>query len=193
MPKMIIKASGQKEPFNTKKFQNSLKRAGASDKTIEKLIRKIKKIPTLKTTQQIYYFALEELKKYSRPVAARYKIKEALQNLGPSGFPFEKFVAQLFEYQGYKAKNNVFIDGFCVDHEVDVVAQKDNKNYMVEAKFHQRQDLKTDVKVTLYVQARFEDILKNGKLIQSMAMNFINRGLLPTLNLPLKQLDMLPA
>lgn len=160
MTKMVIKASGKKEPFDIEKFRTSLKRAGAADKTIDTLAQDIKKMPELNTTQQIYYYALEQLKKESQPVAARYKVKEALRELGPSGFPFEKFVAQIFEYQGYKTQVGIFVEGFCVEHEVDVVAEKENKHYMIEAKFHSRQDMKTDVKVTLYVQARFEDVKK---------------------------------
>lgn len=160
MAKYVIKASGQTEPFNIEKFRTSLKRSGATKSIIDKLAHEIQRKPELKTTQQIYYFALEQLKKENRPVAARYKIKEALRELGPSGFPFERFIAKLFEYQGFNTKVDIFLTGFCVDHEIDVLAEKKDKHYMFEVKFHSRATIKTDVKVTLYVQARYEDLKK---------------------------------
>jgi hypothetical protein len=50
------------------------------------------------------------------------------------------------------------VQGKCVDHEVDVVTEKDGLKTYVEAKFHNAAGFKTDLKVVLYVQARVEDI-----------------------------------
>ena len=49
--------------------------------------------------------------------------------------------------------------GFCVDHEIDVIAQKDHTHILMECKFHNSQQLKTDFKVVLYVKARFDDLM----------------------------------
>ncbi len=167
MAKYITKSSGKKELFNVKKFTRSLLRAGASQDLAKKLAKDILKQENLKTTYNIYRYALTQLGKESRPVAARYNLKNALVQLGPSGFPFEKFVAQLFNYQGYQTSVGQFVEGYCVGHEIDVVAQKDNKHFMVEVKFHNRHGLKSDVKVALYVQARFQDIKKKWELDHS--------------------------
>jgi hypothetical protein len=94
--------------------------------------------------------------------------------LGPSGFPFEKFVAELLKNQGYEVSTNNILQGVCVKHEVDVVAKKENKEFIVECKYHNQQGIRSDVKVSLYVHARFQDISKKPK------NNSIHQGWLVT-------------
>jgi hypothetical protein len=50
-----------------------------------------------------------------------------------------------------------------VTHEIDVVAEKSDERILVEAKFHNSSEIKSDVKVALYVAARFLDIEKRIK------------------------------
>jgi hypothetical protein len=52
------------------------------------------------------------------------------------------------------------VQGACVEHEIDVIAEKSGERIMVEAKYHNQPDNRSDVKVALYVHARFEDIKK---------------------------------
>jgi len=78
--------------------------------------------------------------------------------LGPSGFPFEKFVGKLFKFEGYKTEVGVIVQGNCVQHEVDVIAQKDNKHYMIECKYHSDQGRFCNVKIPLYIHSRFLDV-----------------------------------
>ncbi|MCK5632249.1 restriction endonuclease [bacterium] len=156
----IIKSSGQQELFDIKKFRRSLLKAGASRTLIGKVVREIKKRDDLRSTKDIYEFAIDFLDKTDRPIAARYNLKRALMDLGPAGFPFEKFIAEVFRAQGYDVEIGKIINGICVNHEVDVSAQKDQKHYMIECKFHNRRNLKSDVKVALYIKARFDDIKK---------------------------------
>ena len=159
----IIKASGEKELFDIRKFRRSLQKSGASRGLIEKIVRDIKKQPNLRSTKDIYEYALDYLDKTDRPIAARYNLKRALMDLGPAGFPFEKFIAELFRAQGYAVEMNKIISGICVDHEVDVSAQKGGEHFMIECKFHNRRGLKSDVKVALHTKARFDDIEKKWK------------------------------
>lgn len=156
----IIKSSGEKELFDIRKFRRSLFRSGASNKLISEIVRELKKRTDLRSTKDIYEFALDYLHKTDRPLAARYNLKRALMDLGPAGYPFEQFIAQLFKAQKYKIEQNNILPGKCVDHEVDVVAQKDDKHYIIECKFHNRRGLKSDVKVALYIKERFDDIRK---------------------------------
>lgn len=79
-------------------------------------------------------------------------------SLGPTGFPFEKFVAGLLQNYGYKTKVGKVIRGKCVDHEIDIVAEKDGKRCMVECKYHNALGIYTDLKVALYTHARFLDL-----------------------------------
>ena len=163
----VKKSSGQEEPFNIKKFKHSLKKAGASSAIIEQLIKDVLEHPELDTTYKLYEYAFDHLKKVDRPTAARYSLKSALYELGPEGFYFERFVAELFKAQGYITQVGQILTGRCVDHEVDVLIENDHQKMMVECKFHNRRGLKTDVKVTLYIKARFTDLSEHWKSLPS--------------------------
>ena len=157
----VIKTSGEREPFSLTKLRRSLVRSGADDATTEMVIAHI--IPELHDgmkTAAIYKHAFSLLKKSKYPVAVRYSLRKAVMELGPSGFPFEKFVAEVLRGKGYTAQTGVILPGFCVSHEVDVLMEKDNRHIFAECKFHNQQGIKTDVKVALYVHARFRDLRK---------------------------------
>ena len=160
-PIYVLKANGDRELFDVKKLEYSLKRAGASSRSAEQTISHIKEglTPDI-TTHQIYQHAFELLHKEEKPVAFKYSLKRAIMELGPSGFPFEDFVAEIFRAKGFEAETGKIIRGFCVEHEVDVVAWNEEKLIMVEAKFHNELGVKSDLKIALYVKARFEDLSK---------------------------------
>jgi len=75
--------------------------------------------------------------------------------LGPTGYPFERFIGAILEHQGYRVEIGIFAKGHCVMHEVDVIADMDDLRYMVECKFHNRQAHNSDVKVPLYTLPLF--------------------------------------
>ena len=157
----IQKYSGETELFNIKKFTVSLQRAGASKALIEQLVLEITALPSLRTTKDIYEFALSRLHEKNPVIAAHYNVKRALLDFGPSGFPFEHYVAALFSAQGYVTKTHSIVRGACVEHELDVIAVKGNEHLMIECKFHNEQGLVCDIKVPLYIKARFDDVSKN--------------------------------
>jgi Holliday junction resolvase-like predicted endonuclease len=105
-------------------------------------------------------------------MAARYKLKHAIMELGPSGFPFEQFVAELLKHKGYKTQVGVIVKGHCVNHEVDVIAEKDKHHFMIECKFHNRQGYSSDVKIPLYIQSRFLDVETSWKQLDGHAEKF---------------------
>lgn len=144
------------------KLMHSLKRSGADETTSKQIVDTIL-IDAYDgiSTQEIYKRAFQELRQHSRHQAARYKLKHAIMELGPSGYPFEVFIGKIFEQQEYKVKTAQFVQGECVKHEVDVVAQKNNRLLFGECKFHNRPGIKCDVKIPLYVHSRFRDI-ENG-------------------------------
>jgi len=156
----VTKISGHKELFDAEKFARSLTLSGASKETIEQLLADIEKDPYLRSTKKIYAYALDTLQSKNPVVADRYNIKRALLELGPAGFPFERFVAALFEAQGYHIKTDQIIPGFCVDHEIDIMINEGKSHAIVECKYHNKQHIKTDVKVALYTKARFDDVMK---------------------------------
>ncbi|MES2088109.1 MAG: ATP cone domain-containing protein [Patescibacteria group bacterium] len=155
----IVKTNGSKEPFQNSKLEASLRKAGASTEVTDKIVHHIsKEIEDGMSTSAIYQHAFELLHKLERPVVARYSLKRAIAELGPSGFPFEKFISEVYKAQGFETLTDQMVDGHCVSHEVDVVAWNENKLIMAEAKFHNEIGLKSDLKVALYVKARYEDL-----------------------------------
>lgn len=72
--------------------------------------------------------AQEKLKERNeQALAIRYDLKRALMELGPSGYPFEKLISDLLRKFGYRTKTNLTLQGKCVSHEIDVIAEKDGK------------------------------------------------------------------
>ena len=168
----IIKASGVREPWDRAKLERSLRAAKTSDELVSEVITHVEKdLRDGMSTQDIYAHAFELLKRYDRPASMQYGLRKAIMELGPSGFPFERFVAKILEREGYKTSVDVTVRGACVEHEVDIIAEKDDERILVEAKFHNQPSLKTDVKVALYVHARFQDIQKRLEQEESMDFN----------------------
>lgn len=155
----IKKSSGELEVFNKTKLVDSLQKAGASMFVAEDVANQIEnKLKEGMPTSMIYTQSFKLLrKKESRP-AIRYSLRRSIAELGPTGFPFEDFVAEIFKQKGYKTINDVIVKGKCTEHEIDVVAFNDDHLIMTEVKFHNQLMLKSDVKVALYIKARFDDL-----------------------------------
>ncbi|MDO8470892.1 MAG: restriction endonuclease [bacterium] len=170
---LVVKASGKTEPFAEDKLRRSLERSRASEEVIQRVVNTItQEFKSGSHTKDIYRRAFSLLRKYQPHVAARYSLKRAIMELGPEGHPFENLVGEIFKAQGYTTNVSVVVQGECVSHEVDVVAQKERKCLMVECKFHNQQGTRSDVKVALYVQARFEDIKKRWQKDPSHGREF---------------------
>ncbi|OGZ03140.1 MAG: hypothetical protein A2430_01465 [Candidatus Liptonbacteria bacterium RIFOXYC1_FULL_36_8] len=156
----IIKSNGAKDFFSPEKVANSLIRAGAGQDEAEKISQEVeKKIKNGDTTADIYRQAFFLLRRYGKPLAVRFSLKHAIMDLGPSGYPFEQLIGRILEKEGYKTSFPNVIFGKCVGHEVDVIAENSKEKIMIEAKFHNQPGFRTDVKVALYVRARFEDLI----------------------------------
>jgi len=158
----VLKANGNRETFEVEKLSASLLHSGASEEAVEKVISHV--LPELRdgmTTNDIYGHAFSVLQGISKPVARSYSLRRAVMDLGPSGFPFEDFVARMLEAKGFKCETRQTVLGGCVPHEVDVVAYNEKQLIMVEAKFHNELGTKSDLKVVLYIKARFDDLREN--------------------------------
>lgn len=160
----ITKKSGEVIPFNTEKLKKSFERSGASQQDIEDVIANLSnKVYDGISTRKLFQLAYSLLKQKSTEVAGRYRLKNAIMELGPTGFPFEKYVAELLKYQGYEVEVGTIVNGQCVTHEVDVIAQKEDEKIMVECKFHGNTHTKSDVKVALYIHSRYNDVVNGWK------------------------------
>ena len=160
-PVLIQKASGEMEPFDAGKLKASLSRAGTSPELIERILDHVEaELSPGMTTSSIYKHAFSFLKKKARVPAIKYSMPRSVIEFGPSGYPFEDFIAELLRGKGYAARTRVIMRGACVEHEVDVVIEEKGKKSVVEAKFHNMYGIKSDVKIPLYIAARVEDLQK---------------------------------
>lgn len=158
----VLKANGEREVFDEEKLRASLYHAGATEEAAEQVMSHI--LPELHndmTTNDIYRHAFSVLQQISKPIARSYSLRRAVMDLGPSGFPFEDFIAKVLEAKGYKCQTRQTVLGECVAHEVDVVAYNEKELIMIEAKFHNGLGTKSDLKVVLYIKARFDDLRGN--------------------------------
>ena len=89
----------------------------------------------------------------------------AILQFGPSGYPFEKFVGEIFKSLNYKVEVGLVIEGRCISHEIDVLAKKPTEWLMLECKFRNRQGEKVNVKNPLYIKSRFEDVSYNWEKV----------------------------
>ena len=155
----VTKASGERSPFSEEKIRKSLQKAGADPEQINEILSEItSRLYEGISTKQIYSIAFSMLKGNRRHVAARYHLKQALMELGPSGFPFEKFVAELLRQQGFNVQTNRILSGKCIDHEIDIILDQDDQFIMIECKYHNHPGVICNVKIPLYIHARFNDV-----------------------------------
>ena len=156
----IIKSSGEKVKFSLDKLRNSLKHSGANHNLVEKIIDNVRdELYEGITTREIYNRAFALLKREKNSVfASKYKLKKAIYELGPTGFPFERFVSAILEYSGFTTNVDVIMDGICVTHEIDVVAEKNGFTTVIECKFHGEEGRNCNVKVPLYIHSRYNDV-----------------------------------
>jgi hypothetical protein len=178
MALLITKADGTRESYDSHKLMASLARAGADRTAAQEIATQVEsELFDGITTQEIYRRAFAYLRNQRHGTAARYSLKRAVWDFGPSGFPFETYIAALLTAEGWDSSTDKVIRGGCVEHEVDVVARKGNEILYVEAKFHNSPGFKTDLKTALYVKARMDDIREARK---AKGDKEIVRGLLVT-------------
>lgn len=179
---VVVKSDGTEESFSEDKLIRSLRKSGASEEEISNTVIFIKKkIRPGISTGEIYALAYKELNSHRKrnPNAIRYALKNSVMELGPSGFPFERFVARIFNELGYQTQTGVMVKGHCIEHEVDVFAHNDTDVICIEAKFHNEPHLRSDTKVALYVKSRMDD-LKGQKVKIGEEYRHITKGILVT-------------
>lgn len=155
----IVKGDGTREVFEVRKLEASLARSGAPHEVVRRVANTIGGgVRDGMTTSDIYRRAHALLAKEERTFAAKYSIRRALLDMGPTGFPFEDYFCELMRAKGYTASVRQVVQGRCTRHEVDVVLARNDEHIGCELKFHNVPGFKTDLKTALYVRARFTDI-----------------------------------
>ena len=136
-PVFIVKSDGTRQAFDEEKLANSLRHVGVAPATIDEITDEVEReMKDGMSTYDIYGRAFALLKQRHGPTAVKYSVRRAMLELGPDGFPFERFVARIFQAWGYETLTDQTLKGHCVEHELDVVAWKDDALAMVEAKYH---------------------------------------------------------
>lgn len=157
----IIKVGGRDVEYDPSKVRGSILRTGASEQIADKILSEIE--PSLydgMTTKELYGLVHERLKNQNVCYACRYNLREGILRLGPAGFKFEKYVASILNAYNWHAKvPEEDLQGSCVAHEVDVIAEKDGRRVVIEAKFRNRYQDYVNLKDTMATWSRFLDLV----------------------------------
>jgi len=156
----VTKLDGTTEPYSEAKIKASASRIGVPNSLQEAILHELRgKLRDGISTREIYTLIRDSLQRSPSPgLSLKFNLKAALSKLGPTGFPFEQYLAELLRAAGYQIRTNVDLAGACVHHEIDLLAARAGTTYFVEAKFHKNLTQRTDLKVTLYIRARYEDL-----------------------------------
>lgn len=158
---MVKKVSGELEAFSKIKLIRSLERSGADDTVINSIVKEVESLLYDGiSSKKIYNMAFGLLRKKQSGTASRYKLKKAMMELGPTGYPFEYFVGEIFRLKGFDVQVGQTLQGQCVTHEVDVVATTGKEQHFIECKYYQRTGKNANVQVPLYIRSRVDDIVR---------------------------------
>jgi hypothetical protein len=158
---LIRKASGESEFFDASKLKHSLRRVGADHKTSESIAFDIEtSLYEGISTRKIYRMAFRMLRKHNRRNAMLYKLKQSLFELGPTGYPFEYFIGEIFKRRGFNVEVGKNVEGHCIAHEIDVIATNKTEQLLIECKYSKDQGKHISIQVPLYVRARVDDVIR---------------------------------
>ncbi len=155
----VINLRGEREPFSWQKVYKSAKRAGASSFLSKDIADKIEReayqgIKTSEIFRQIRKF----LRGKEPQAGLRFNLKKAMAMLGPTGFAFEKYIAEIFSEKEFKTKLNRIVDGHCCRHEIDFIAENNERIIYCECKYRNKGGSRIDLPLILQNHARFLDI-----------------------------------
>ncbi len=144
------------------KIYKSARRVGANKELARKIAESIEKeaYSGIKTSK--IFKKVKKLLRGKIPRAAiRFNLKDGMRKLGPTGFPFEKFISEIFKKLGFETKINQYLPGLCLkSFEIDFLARKGNLIYVGECKYRNVAGERVHSKDALANYARFLDILK---------------------------------
>lgn len=158
----VTKADGTKQLFDKKKIVRTCLRMGATRKTAEEIAGRIAaNISNGTKTSKILQMIFRRMGKHKASVRYQICLRRALSLMSPRDF--ERFIQLLLSEHGYEVTRNLIIHGKCVEHEVDAIARKDNKTYLVEVKHHYRYHTPTGLDESRIARAVFEDVTEGFK------------------------------
>lgn len=183
MPSLyVINSSGEKELFSFQKVYKSARGVGSSEKLAKEIAKAIKKevYPGIRTSE--IFRKVKKLLRQKLPKAAlKFNLKEGMRKLGPTGFPFEKFIGEIFKKLGFEVRLNRYVSGRCLrSYEIDFLARKGNLIYIGECKYRNFSGERVHTGDALTNYARFLDILKSSHFKSKKYQNFKIRTIMVT-------------
>jgi hypothetical protein len=165
----ILKATGKIEPYNEEKVRLSMERVGIPENFQKKVLDYVRgKLYENIPTSQIHNLVAESLRNSEYSLGhTKYKLRQSVMDLGPTGYPFEDYVSEILKLEGYKIQLRQILRGKCISHEIDIVAEKENVKAMIECKFHNSPGICSQVHVPMYTKARFDDVKENDGLTEA--------------------------
>lgn len=154
----VVKADGASEPFNREKvFKTCLKLCGSVE-LAEKVSKRVEEqVYDGISTREILSAIFKIMAEYKPAIAYRVDLRTSLSLLR-SKPDFENFISQIFRNLGFEVERNIIVQGFCIEHEVDVLASKEDKLVYVEVKHHINPHKYVDLDVVEKVWATLLDI-----------------------------------
>ncbi len=157
----VTKYNGEKQKYSQEKVLNSIIRSGIEKSKALSILTDVEnKLIDGISTQKLYKIVAKEIEKHGLKIGQHtYKLREALAKIG--SFDFERFVKKILEKDGFECAYNIIVGGECIEHQVDIIAQKQERLYYVEVKHHRNYHRNCGLGTICEVQARLED-MKNG-------------------------------
>lgn len=157
----VTKYDGTRQVYDQEKVVNSLLRSGIEKEGVAKILAEVEAqlfdgIPTSKL-YEIVNSSLDKSDFVRGPHL--YRLREILAKMG--SIDFERFVQKMLEKEGYACQWNTLVKGFCIEHQVDLIAKKDGKTYFVEVKHHTNFHRNCGLGTVVELWGRLDD-LQNG-------------------------------
>jgi len=154
----VVKWDGRTEDFDSLKLVRTLTRMGAPQKVAEEVAEEIaQEVQDGITTKKLYAMAVDALESHQEIVEFRRDMKQGLARIG-TGLRFERYVRLLLNAYGYEVSENLVLQGACVTHELDGIAEKDGEVIYLEVKHHSVLERYTPFEVTLSAKAKWDDL-----------------------------------
>ncbi len=156
----VIKFDGRKEDFDKNKVIQTCMNAGVKKEEALPISEKISnRINNGTSTEDIYKMIIDEI---NAKQAMLFRLREAISRLDSQSF--EIYIKRILENNGYECTWNNILQGRCIEHQIDIIAEKSGNQYLVECKHHRNHHRYLGLGTALQVQARLEDILDKGHI-----------------------------
>lgn len=160
----LTKYDGSKQLYDRRKVLTSILRIGVKREQVLDILAKVEaKLYDGISTKELYRIVKDEIDWQGLSLPGRlYRLRESLAKMEP-GY-FEKFIKKILEREKYFCQWNVLVSGFCVGHQIDVIAKSSNGGlFFIEVKRHRNFHRDCGLGEAAELWARLEDLQKGYK------------------------------